>query len=184
MSGSGNANILCFREGSKILCFLNNKEIYIPVQYIRKGMLVKTHMDGYKKVEMIGTSKIYNPGHNLNCKNRLYKCTKENYPEIIDEDLIITGCHSILVSELTDVQRETILENFGNIYITGVHYRLMACIDERSQPFLEEGYHNIWHFSLENEEYYDNYGVYANGLLVETTSNRMMKELSGLTLID
>jgi hypothetical protein len=29
-----------------------------------------------------------------------------------------------------------------------------------------------------------NYGVYANGLLVETTSNRMMKELSGANLIE
>jgi hypothetical protein len=36
---------------------------------------------------------------------------------------------------------------------------------------------------LENENYYWNYGIYANGLLVETTSKRMMKELSGMELL-
>ena len=41
----------------------------------------------------------------------------------------------------------------------------------------------IWHFALENEDYYKNYGVYANGLLVETCSKRMMKEYSGMTLL-
>jgi len=29
-----------------------------------------------------------------------------------------------------------------------------------------------------------NYGVYANGLLVETASQRMMKEISGLEFIE
>jgi len=29
-----------------------------------------------------------------------------------------------------------------------------------------------------------NYGVFANGLLVETTSKRFMKELSGMELIE
>jgi len=37
---------------------------------------------------------------------------------------------------------------------------------------------------LENEDYYMNYGVLANGLLVETTSKRFMKELSGMKLIE
>ena len=47
-----------------------------------------------------------------------------------------------------------------------------------------EGRHTIWHFSLENDDYYMNYGVFANGLLVETTSNRMMEEHAGLNLIE
>ena len=58
-----------------------------------------------------------------------------------------------------------------------------ACVDDRTKIFEEEGVHTIWHFSLENDNYYANYGVYANGLLVETTSNRMMVELSGMTLV-
>jgi len=37
---------------------------------------------------------------------------------------------------------------------------------------------------LENDNYYTNYGVYANGLLVETSSKRYLKELSEMTLIE
>jgi hypothetical protein len=39
-----------------------------------------------------------------------------------------------------------------------------------------KGDHKIYHFALENEDNYMNYGVYANGLLVETTSKRFMDE--------
>ena len=59
----------------------------------------------------------------------------------------------------------------------------MACLDERAEPYLEEGLFNIWHFALENNDYYMNYGIYANGLLVETSSKRYMKEHSGMELI-
>ena len=32
----------------------------------------------------------------------------------------------------------------------------------------------IYNFALENDNYYSNYGVYANGLLVESASKNMM----------
>ena len=38
--------------------------------------------------------------------------------------------------------------------------------------------------ALENDNYYMNYGIYANGLLVETCSKRYLKELSNMTLIE
>jgi hypothetical protein len=38
--------------------------------------------------------------------------------------------------------------------------------------------------ALENDDYYMNYGIYANGLLVETCSKRFMKELSSMTLLE
>jgi hypothetical protein len=50
-------------------------------------------------------------------------------------------------------------------------------------PFEEEGVFNIWHIALENDDYYSNYGIYANGLLVETCSKRYLKEISGMTLL-
>ena len=34
------------------------------------------------------------------------------------------------------------------------------------------------------ENYYGNYGIWANGLLVETCSKRYLKELSGMALIE
>ncbi|NDC31553.1 MAG: hypothetical protein EBZ58_11600 [Bacteroidetes bacterium] len=173
---------MCFKEGSKILCLIDNKETYTPIENINKGTLVKTYMSGYKAVDMIGHSKIYNPANDLRSKNRLFKCSKENYPEIT-EDLVITGCHSILTTQLTEGQRANTIEMLGCIKVTDNHYRLMACLDDKSVPYEKEGIFNIWHLALEHDDYYMNYGIYANGLLVETTSKRMIKEFSGMELI-
>jgi hypothetical protein len=63
-------------------------------------------------------------------------------------------------------------------------YRLFAFLDPRAEPYEVEGEFSIYHIALENENYYMNYGVYANGLLVETCSKRYLKELSGMTLIE
>jgi hypothetical protein len=61
----------------------------------------------------------------------------------------------------------------------------MAFIDEKAEPYLSPGNHEIWHFALENKEVLCNYGVYANGgLLVETASIKTMTERGGLVLIE
>ena len=172
----------CFLEGSKILCMVEGKEEYRPIETLRNGTLVKTSRDGFKPVAMIGHSKIYNPSNNSRSTERLYRCPKKNYPELT-EDLIITGQHSILVDTLTEEQRKLALELTGNIYVTDKKYRLIAAVDERAEPYTTEGVFTIWHIALEHDNYYMNYGIYANGLLVETMSRRYIKELSGMTLV-
>jgi hypothetical protein len=176
-------SVACFKDDSTILCLKENKEVYIKIQNIRKGDLVKTLKHGYVKVNMIGKTKIYNPGTTQRGKNRLYVCSPHNYPELTEE-LVITGCHSILEDHMTEKQREETIEMLGRILVTDGKYRIMACLDERAQPYLEEGVFTIWHIALDNENYYFNYGIYANGLLVETCSKRYLKELSGMTLIE
>ena len=174
----------CFREGTKILCLNSQmKEEYIPIENIRKGHLVKTSLNGFVPVCIIGKSVISNPGVNDRIKNRLYKCSKSKYPQLF-EDLYITGCHSILVDELSDSQREKTLNALGDIFVTDRKYRLMAYLDYRSEPYTEQGKYTIWHLALEHDDYFMNYGIYANGLLVESTSKRYMKELSGMKLIE
>jgi hypothetical protein len=168
----------CFKEDSKILCYKDGKVVYRNVQDLRKGDLVKTLRNGYVAVDMIGTTKLQNGKANQD-KNMLYRCSKEKYPELT-EDLIITGHHSILVSNITDEQRGKIIDVMGKIYITDNKYRLAACIDDRAKPYDKEGQFNIWHIALENSDYYMNYGIYANGLLVETCSRRYLKEISGM----
>lgn len=176
--------VMCFKEDTKILCLdpTDNMEKYIPIQKLHRGFLVKTSANGYQPICLIGYSKIYNPDNQLRSQNRLYECKKAKYPTLID-DLIITGCHSILVDDFTDKQRTETKELMGGIYVTEKKYRLMACLDERAEPYDKEGVFPIWHFALENEHERANYGVYANGLLVETSSIRMMRDYSGLTLL-
>ena len=172
----------CFMKGTQILCLRAEEEVYRPVQDLRKGDLVKTYRNGYLPIHMIGTSRLSNPGDEVRTTNRLYKCSKELYPALF-EDLYITGCHSILVPALTNDQWENTKDMLGNVYITDNHFRLMACLDEKAQPFQRDAMIDIYHIALENEDYYMNYGVYANGLLVETCSKRYLTELSNMRII-
>ena len=171
----------CFKENTKILCLKNGIETYIPIQNIQKGDCVKTLLNGYVQVSMIGKGSIYNPGDKQRISERLYRCSKETYRELT-EDLVITGTHSILVDSLTNEQKEKTMELLDNVYVTEGKYRLMAVIDERTTPYNIEGWFDIYHLALENNDYYMNYGIYANGLLVETCSKRYLKELSNMTL--
>ena len=175
---------MCFLEGTKILCYdsVANQEVERSIESLRSGDLVKTTMDGYKAIDTIGTSKIYNPANSMRSKNRLYKYSKENHPEL-KEDLVITGCHAVLVSDLSEEERSDLIDIQGKVYVTADYYRLIACVDKRAQPYEKEGLFNIWHLALENDNYYFNYGIYANGLKVETASKRMMKEMSGMDLV-
>ena len=172
----------CFMKGTQILCFRGEEEVYRPIQDLRKGDLVKTYRNGYLPIHMIGTSGLSNPGDDERITNRLYKCSKELYPDLF-EDLYITGCHSILVPSLTDDQWENTKAILGNVYITDNHFRLMACVDEKAQPYKRDAIIDIYHIALENDDYYMNYGVYANGLLVESCSKRYLTELSNMRII-
>jgi hypothetical protein len=176
------ADVICFKEDTKILCKINNTEQYIPIQALRNGDLVKTSLNGFKSIYMIGWKEINHIISEKRTPNQLYVCSKANFPEAT-EDLIVTGAHSILVGALTDTQREEIVEVLGKIYITGDKYRLPACVDERTTIYEKEGLCNIYHFALENDNYYMNYGIYANGILVETSSQRYIKEISTMTII-
>lgn len=172
----------CFLEGTTILCQVDGVERYVPVEQLTKGTLVKTSLDGYKAVVLIGKGAIQNPGHEERTENRLYKCSPSKYPQLT-EDLYITGCHSILEFPITDAQKEETIKHLGRVFVTDKKYRLMACIDERAEPWASEGAYTIWHFALEHEDEGMNYGVYANGgLLVETCAIRTLKNKSNMTL--
>jgi hypothetical protein len=132
---------------------------------------------------MIGSTKLYNSGDMLRGTDKLYVCSPEKYPQVT-EDLVLTGCHSILEDTITEKQKEGTLDMLGRLMVTDGKYRIMAFLDERAVPYPEEGVFPIWHLALENDNYYMNYGIWANGLLVETCSKRYLKELSGMELID
>ena len=172
----------CFLEGSKILCFENDQEVYRPIENLRKGDLVKTIYNGYMPIHMIGTTTIYNPGNDYRVANRLYKCSKEKYPTLF-EDLYITGCHSILVPWMTDDQWENTKAVNGDVFVTDNHFRLVACADEKAEPFNKDGFVNIYHVALEHCDIFMNYGIYANGLLVESCSERNLRELSNMRIL-
>jgi len=175
-----NQTIVCFKEGAKILTDIG----YRPIETLRKGDRIKTLNDGYKAIDMIGCRNIVHTCSQTRIKEQLYLCSPTEFPEVF-EDLVITGCHSILVDDFKDEdEKNQVVEvNSGRIFMTDGKLRVPACVDSRTSVYQTPGTYTIYHFALENDDYFMNYGIYANGLLVETCSQRYLKELSNMVLL-
>jgi hypothetical protein len=179
-------NVVCFREGTLIKCLDESltREVYVKVEHLTKNHFVRTRASGHKRIEAIGYSSIYNPNAETVLDNRLFCYTAgPEMPELF-QDLYITGNHCALLEQMPTELKSSVEKHMGEIYQTEDFYRLPACMDPRAKPFTTPGDYKIWHFALENDDVYSNYGVYANGLLVESSSIRYMTELSKMTLID
>ena len=171
----------CFLEGTKI----ETLHGYIGVEYLRKGHKIKTINNGFLRIKHIGVRSIYHAASEERIQNQLYVCPKSLFPEA-KEDLIVTGCHSLLIDREfhNEQERENIIDTLGQIYLTDGMYRFPACVLEGlTHVYPNKGTYNIYHFALENEDYYMNYGIYANGILAESSSIRYMREFSGMELI-
>ena len=179
--GSGDAP--CFLEGSQILCLVDEKETYLPIEQMRKGTLVKTLNSGYKMVHLIGKRDILNFNDSNRIKDRLYKLTSAQYPTLTS-DLYLTGCHSTLVDSLTDDQKDEIKKMLSVVCVTEGKYRLPACLDNNAEPWQSKGTYTVWHFALDDEDPRINFGVYANGgLIVETGSIRYLQGKANMELV-
>lgn len=176
-------NAPCFLEGSTILCKVDGAETYVPVEALQKGTLVKTSLNGFKAVALIGKAQKKNPGTDERIEDRLYRLTPSNYPKL-KSDLYLTGCHSVLEYPLTEGQKEAVTKHLGKLYVTDKKHRLTAFADERAEPWNSEGTYTVYHFALENDDEKMNYGVYANGgLLVETCSLRTLRERGNMEAV-
>lgn len=98
---------ICFKEGTKIKCLLDKKtEKYISIENIKPSYYAIVNINGkdyYKKIVMLVKSKLIN-----SCEktiNKLYKLPKNADANLI-EDLYITGSHSLLHNNLTEIQHE------------------------------------------------------------------------------
>jgi hypothetical protein len=178
----------CFLQGSKILHYdpISAKESYIPVETLKKGDLVKTFMSGYKPVSHIGWKIMNNPAEHPDIRDRLYGLSAKQVnpsaePEI-DEPLYLTGRHSVLRNDLIGSDLDLLIKYMGDIFVTENHYRVPIFLDQRATPYTDNSPVTIWHFALENHNIYHNYGVYANGLLVESCSIQYLTELADMEL--
>ena len=152
---------ICLLEGTGILCA---DGILRPIERLEKGMLVKTLEHGDVAVDVIGKSVLHHKKEN-DPRDRLfvYKGKKG------EKDLVLTGGHSVLVDHLTVQQAKQVIELMGAIFMTDTKFRLPACLDEKALPYeKDDEVVNIYHICLVNEDPKLNYGVYADGILVET----------------
>jgi len=170
--------VVCFKDGTLIL----TDKGYLPIEELRKGDLVKTLLDGYKPMYMIGKKEIYHPATTERGKDQLYIGTQAEFPWL-KEDLIVTGSHCILVDEFKEGEKEETIKVLGKVYATDKKYRLPACVDKRFAVYKPEGNYTVYHLALEHDNRVMNYGIYANGLLVETCSKRCIEEYAKMEVI-
>jgi hypothetical protein len=71
----------CFKKDTKIL----TDKGYIPVQYLRKGDLVKTLKHEYKAIHMIGKKLLTHDASQERNKTQLFVYRRDKYPEIMEE---------------------------------------------------------------------------------------------------
>ena len=67
------------------------------------------------------------------------------------------------------------------MYNTDGLYRLPVCADNRAEIYPVKRKMTIYNFALESDDIYRNYGVYANGLLVENCSINYLNNRSQMT---
>ena len=163
---------VCFNEDTKILCLNHSlEEEYVPIQDLKKGDLVKTYLHGYRKVDLIHKGVLFNNPNKWNqCMYKMEK-TEENG---LLEDLIVTGGHSILVDEFTETEKEKLNKNGVKEYIYKIDdkYLLFASASDHFVPLTDNKKYNYYHLTLENNgDGNQQFGIWANGILTETTCN-------------
>ena len=177
----------CFKKGTKILC---ENDIYIPIEELKIGTLVKTYKHGYKKVTTILYDKLFNKLSNdttsnnsiQNIRSQMYTYSRESNPKLI-EDLHLTGGHSLLFDTLTDDETDNMKQirwPTKEEYFVEDKYKLLACFNRNLRIATEQDV-DVYHFTLNPPERANSshvYGIYANGILAESCSIASMEKSS------
>jgi hypothetical protein len=157
---------ICFLEGSKIL----TDKGYVPVEQLKVGDMVKTVNHGFVAIQALSSGKSNQLSLEKRLDHQMYVCPTKNFPEAF-EDLVITGFHSILVKDFPSEEEKKETEHMlSGLPMTDGYYLLPSRVDRRTEIYDKPGTHNIYHVCLECEDDDKNYGIYANGILVESIS--------------
>ena len=147
-----NTQPLCYHKDTLILILENDEEMYKKISELHVGDMVKTYKSGHKKIKLINSFK--------------YKCLNKQNPlcnlyKMKGHDIIVTGGHSILVDELTK-EEEMKHQQFKFKYNIEDKHLLLSCFSDKFEKLETVEEYELFHFVLENENIYKNYGVYIN----------------------
>jgi hypothetical protein len=171
-------NIVCFKKGTRIL---GENDTYIPIEELKIGDLVKTYKQGYQKIIKIAHSRSCD--YVQSAYNQMYTYCRESNPDLT-EDLHLTGGHSLLLDTLTDEESNDMKKIHWPTteeYMVEDKYKLLACFSRKLRMSTEQNA-EIYHLTLEppeNAKPSHVYGIYANGILVESCSESGMEQTLG-----
>lgn len=172
---NGDTPLLCFDETTEILCLNENlEEVYVPISELKVGSIVKSFKHGFRRISVIYKNSL------INSINDFHSCMfimPKN--ENMTKDLIVTGGHSILVDNMTESESIKNKEYFNNTTqrIDGKQL-LLAAASDKFTVLENNNEYTFYNFCLENDSDHEaRYGVWANGVLVETPSTQFLKDI-------
>ena len=171
----------CFVKNTKILCYIDDKEVYLPIEDLKVGIMVKTYRHGYKKIIIKGHALMQNTVlYNRKKIYAMYKNEKNN----LNEDLYVTGGHSLLVDNLTGDEIKNTYKYWKKLLKIEDKYLIMACVNNNFVQIDDNNIYDIYQIVLENDNYKNNYGIYANGVLTESISEHTFNRRKHLISIE
>lgn len=155
----------CFLQGTKLYAHVHDKDLYVNIEDLRSGDIVNTYLHGKKAIKFIGKDTLFNNPDKWN--SCLKKLPKSGH---MTDDLFITGAHSILVDELSEKELEGVVAIYGTAdRKIDDKFMLNAWVSEKAESVLAGDFFTIYHVVLEHDEDENKkYGIWANGLLVES----------------
>jgi alpha-tubulin suppressor-like RCC1 family protein len=186
----GFGEVTCFCEGTKILSLncsqsqLSEQDLveeYRLIQELKVGDFVKSYQHGYRKIsKMLSGTFINNPNDDVS--NCMYRMIKTDNNGLID-DVIITRNHGVLVEKLSEREEKKV--DINNLEMIDGLISIIAAKCDTFEKVEDIKRYKYWHFSLETDGDNDRrFGVWANGLLVETPSNNMMDNATNVKPLD
>lgn len=177
----------CFLENTAILCFQKTlgQERYLPIQTLRVGDLVKTYKHGYRAIQHIGKSYMFNDPHLWYSQLYILKKTEDNG---LLEDVIMTGGHGIMVDKYTNDILKPHARNFvGNHPIEKIDDKSIVLAAEHKDTvgLSDTNFYTIYHLVLDNDGDKDKrFCIWADGMLSETPSETQYKSHGYIDLDD
>jgi alpha-tubulin suppressor-like RCC1 family protein len=160
--------VVCFGEGTEILTMVGQEETYVPVEKLRPGAIVKTYKHGPQVLKKIGTGAMYNNSEDP--KKCMYKMEKQGN---MTADLCLTGGHAILKPHPPKGVQFKIDDQYLHFVENLPEFKKMA-----PQKY------NYYNFCFENGGDCDlRYGVWANGVLCETPSEKQLDSFNQKMLV-
>jgi hypothetical protein len=99
------------------------------------------------------------------------------------DDVIITRNHGVLVEKLSEREEKKV--DINNLEMIDGLISIIAAKCDTFEKVEDIKRYKYWHFSLETDGDNDRrFGVWANGLLVETPSNNMMDNATNVKPLD
>jgi hypothetical protein len=168
---------ICVGLGTQIICLKDGKECTVPVETLKAGDFVKTLTHGFLPIHTINhTTSLFTS----TTKMKMLHLTSK-HDSHVQGDLFITDLHPLLVEEndekyKEDIARQKRARKNPKFNYVGEKFRLEGkhC---KSFPLATDGQYTIFSIALEKQGDQDQFGMWANGLLIESTSLKYINRI-------